>query len=72
MTDKEKLEDLEKKYTEIHVLFVSEKEMNTSLHQHIENLTYQLQTQSKILEKFCRTIGELRFKLKNLISDKLL
>jgi len=61
MTDKEKKEELQ-----------SEKDMNTSLKKHIENLNFQIETQSKLLDKFCHTIGDLRFKIQTLINDKFL
>jgi|TARA_R110000796_G_scaffold235546_1_gene354566 K+/H+ antiporter YhaU regulatory subunit KhtT len=72
MTDKDKLENSDKKYAELHVLFESEKEMNKVLKKHIENLNFQIETQSKLLDKFCKTIGDLRFKVKTFINDKLL
>ncbi len=66
VTDKEKYEMIEEKYSSLQVLFSSEKDMNGVLKKHIENLNFQLETQSGLLENFSKIIGDLRFKLKNM------
>lgn len=72
MTEKEKIEELQNKLAELNMLYVSEKEMNASLKKHIENLNFQIEAQSALMNKFCHTIGDLRFKITTLISDKFL
>tara|TARA_R100000541_G_scaffold17509_1_gene27318 strand:+ start:3309 stop:3533 length:225 start_codon:yes stop_codon:yes gene_type:complete len=67
VTDKEKYELIEEKYSELKILFLSEKDMNSVLKKHIENLNFQLEAQSGLLENFSKTIGDLRFKLRNII-----
>ena len=42
VTDKEKYEMIEEKYSSLQVLFSSEKDMNGVLKKHIENLNFQL------------------------------
>ena len=66
MTDKERIAYLDEKVISIDSLFRSEKQMNETLKKHIENLEFQISTQSNLMEKFCRIIGELRFKLKKI------
>ena len=66
MTDKERIAYLDEKVISINSLFKSEKQMNETLKKHIENLEFQISTQSNLMEGFCRIIGELRFKLKKI------
>jgi len=68
MTDKEKLDELNLKYGELKVLWQSEKTTNVMLQKHIEKLSFQIQTQGKLLEKFCSTIADLRYKIRTLIN----
>ena len=66
MTDKEKIEELEENFNSQNVLLESEKQMNSFLKKHIENLDFQITTQNKLMGEFCRKIADLRFRLKNL------
>tara|TARA_R110000803_G_scaffold124523_1_gene192266 strand:+ start:3854 stop:4060 length:207 start_codon:yes stop_codon:yes gene_type:complete len=68
MTDKEKLDELDLKYGELKILWQSEKTTNVMLQKHIEKLSFQIQTQGKLLEKFCSTIADLRYKIRTLIN----
>tara|TARA_R110002167_G_scaffold43786_1_gene132125 strand:+ start:381 stop:587 length:207 start_codon:yes stop_codon:yes gene_type:complete len=68
MTDKEKLDELNLKYGELKILWQSEKTTNVMLQKHIEKLSFQIQTQGKLLEKFCSTIADLRYKIRTLIN----
>tara|TARA_R110000822_G_scaffold233872_2_gene365211 strand:- start:670 stop:873 length:204 start_codon:yes stop_codon:yes gene_type:complete len=67
MTDKERIAYLDEKVISINSLFKSEKQMNETLKKHIENLEFQISTQSNLMEEFCRKIAELRIKLKNIV-----
>tara|TARA_R110000782_G_scaffold69156_2_gene139102 strand:- start:32 stop:250 length:219 start_codon:yes stop_codon:yes gene_type:complete len=70
MTDKEKLDELDLKYGELKILWQSEKTTNDMLQKHIENLSFQIQTQGKLLENFCITIADLRYKIKTLVNGE--
>jgi len=67
MTDKEKIANLEEQITSINVVLTSEKQMNGHLKKHIENLNFQLEVQSGLLDNFCQKIGDLKFKIKKTI-----